>query len=233
MSTNLWIWAAFFARADCKKTYVCVSIFAMTIAKVTPSTLKRVLQKAVDTLKKGGIVAYPTETFYGLGARFDAERSLERLYDIKQRPKEKAMPLIIGGRELLSILTYAVNIQAKSLMDRFWPGPLTLIFNAREHLSEFITAGTRKVAVRLPGESFALHLARAASFPVTATSANPSGMTPARDAETVIEYFGDNIDFVIDGGPAPGGLPSTIVDVTGDRVEILREGVIKKESLLA
>ena len=204
----------------------------MIFTKVTPLTLKRVLLKAVDTLKKGGIVAYPTETFYGLGAKFDTEASLEKLYDIKQRPEEKAMPLIIGDRELLSILTDSVNIKAKSLMDRFWPGPLTLIFYAREHLSEFITADTRKVAVRLPGESFALHLVRAAGFPVTATSANPSGMPPARDAETVIEYFGDNIDLVINGGPAPGGLPSTIVDVTENTLEILREGVIKKGTLM-
>lgn len=204
----------------------------MIFTKVTPSTLKRVLQKTVDILKKGGIVAYPTETFYGLGAKFDTEDSLKRLYDIKKRPKEKAMPLIIGYRELLPILTDSVTIEAKSLMERFWPGSITLIFDAREHLSEFITAGTRKVAVRLPGESFALHLARAAGFPVTATSANPSGMAPARNAGTVIEYFGDNIDFVIDGGTTPGGLPSTIVDVTGDTVEILREGVIKKRALL-
>jgi L-threonylcarbamoyladenylate synthase len=205
----------------------------MKAAKVTPLTLKRVLQKAVDTLTKGGIVAYPTETFYGLGASFDEEESLKKLYRIKQRPRDKAMPLIIGNRDLLSILTYAVNVEAKSLMDRFWPGPLTLIFNARENLSEFITAGTGKVAVRLPGESFALHLARAAPFPVTATSANLSGMTPARDAETVIEYFGANIDLVIDGGPTPAGLPSTLVDVTGDTAKILREGVIQKEALLA
>jgi L-threonylcarbamoyladenylate synthase len=205
----------------------------MKAAKVTPLTLKRVLQKAVDTLTKGGIVAYPTETFYGLGASFDEEESLKKLYRVKQRPREKAMPLIIGNRDLLSILTYAVNVDAKSLMDRFWPGPLTLIFNARENLSEFITAGTGKVAVRLPGESFALHLARAAPFPVTATSANLSGMTPAGDAETVIKYFGGNIDLVIDGGPAPGGLPSTLVDVTGDTARILREGVIQKEALLA
>jgi L-threonylcarbamoyladenylate synthase len=205
----------------------------MIIAKITPQTLEEALQKAADVLEKGGIIAYPTETFYGLGVRFDAEGSLERLYHMKQRPREKAMPLIIGDMDLLSVLTYTVGIKAKSLMDRFWPGPLTLIFDAREHLSEFITAGTRKVAVRMPGESFALHLARAAYFPVTATSANLSGKTPARDVEAVIKYFGASIDFVIDGGPAPGGGPSTIVDVTGNGAIILREGLIRKEALAA
>ncbi len=186
---------------------------------------------AVDILKNGGIVAYPTETFYGLGAKFDLEDSLKNLYDIKQRPEEKAMPLIIGDKGLLPIVAASVNSIAVLLMNRFWPGPLTLIFPARENLSEYITAGTHKVAVRIPGESFALHLAKTANFPITATSANPSSMTPAQDAETVISYFGDKIDLIIDGGLTAGGLPSTIVDVTGDKIKILREGVIKKKLL--
>jgi L-threonylcarbamoyladenylate synthase len=118
-----------------------------------------------------------------------------------------------------------------SLMDRFWPGPLTLIFPAKENLSEYITAGTHKVAVRIPGESFALHLAKYANFPISATSANPSGIPPASDAETIIRYFGDRIDLIIDGGPTSGELPSTIVDVTEREMKILRDGMIKKELL--
>jgi len=192
---------------------------------------KQALQYVVKMLRNGGIVAYPTETFYGLGVKFNKEDSLRKLYDIKQRPEEKAMPLIIGSKDLLPIVAISVNITAMSLMDRFWPGPLTLIFPAKENLSGYITAGTHKVAVRIPGESFALHLAKIANFPITATSANPSGMTPARDAETVISYFGDKIDLIIDGGLTAGGLPSTIVDVTGDEIKILREGAIKKELL--
>jgi L-threonylcarbamoyladenylate synthase len=191
----------------------------------------RALKVAVDTINMGGIVAYPTETFYGLGVRFDIEESLKRLYDIKQRPHEKAMPLIIGVAALLPVVTPSVNAKAMSLMDRFWPGPLTLVFHAKEGLSDFITAGTHKVAIRIPGDSFALELARLISLPITATSANPSGRSPAQDAGTVIRYFGEEIDLVIDSGPAPGGLPSTIVDVTGGGIRIMREGVIRKESL--
>lgn len=203
----------------------------MLIIRVNEINLEQVLLHVVDILKNGGIVAYPTETFYGLGAKFDLEDSLKKLYDIKQRPEEKAMPLIIGDKGLLPIVAASVNSIAVLLMNRFWPGPLTLIFPARENLSEYITAGTHKVAVRIPGESFALHLAKTANFPITATSANPSGMTPAQDAETVISYFGDKIDLIIDGGLTAGGLPSTVVDVTGDKIKILREGVIKKELL--
>jgi len=205
----------------------------MLIINVSELPPERILQKAIEILLSGGIVAYPTETFYALGAKFDMEESLKKLYTIKQRPIEKAMPLIIGHRELLSILTSSVNRTAVSLMDRFWPGPLTLVFPAIGNLSDYISAGTHTVAVRIPGESFALQLATSAQFPLTATSANISGRPPARDAQSVIEYFNDTLDLIIDGGKTSGGLPSTIVDVTGTTLRILREGIIKKENMAA
>ncbi|MBE0427012.1 MAG: threonylcarbamoyl-AMP synthase [Nitrospirae bacterium] len=186
---------------------------------------------AVETLKKGGIIAYPTETFYGLGVKFDIEDSLKRLFEIKKRPEEKAIPLIIGNKELLHTLTSSINNKAMVLINRFWPGPLTLIFSARDNLSDYITAGTCTIAVRIPGESFALQLAKAAGFPITATSANPSGMPPALNVETVTKYFGDKIDLIIDGGHSPGGSPSTIVDVTGDDIKIVREGTIDRKQI--
>jgi L-threonylcarbamoyladenylate synthase len=190
-----------------------------------------VLFNAVETLKKGGIIAYPTETFYGLGVKFDIEDSLKRLFEIKKRPEEKAIPLIIGNKELLHTLTSSINNKAMVLINRFWPGPLTLIFSARDNLSDYITAGTCTIAVRIPGESFALQLAKAAGFPITATSANPSGMPPALNVETVTKYFGDKIDLIIDGGHSPGGSPSTIVDVTGDDIKIVREGAIDRKQI--
>jgi L-threonylcarbamoyladenylate synthase len=199
--------------------------------KVSELNMAQVLRHTVETVANGDIVAYPTETFYALGVKFNLADSLKNLYKIKQRPKDKAMPLIIGNKELLPLIAASVNNMALLLMDRFWPGPLTLILSAKENLSEYITAGTHKVAVRIPGESFALHLAKYANFPISATSANPSGIPPARDAETIIRYFGDRIDLIIDGGPTSGELPSTIVDVTEREMKILREGMIKKELL--
>lgn len=204
----------------------------MLTIKTYETNIEQVLYHTVDILKNGGIVVYPTETFYGLGVKFDMEDSLKKLYDIKQRPEEKAMPLIIGNKGLLMVVAASINDTALSLIDRFWPGPLTLIFLAKENLSEYITAGTHMIAVRIPGESFALHLAKTANFPITATSANPSGFPPAQDAETAKKYFGDKVDLIIDGGHTSGGLPSTIVDVTGDEIKMLREGVIRKESIV-
>jgi L-threonylcarbamoyladenylate synthase len=203
----------------------------MELIRITPANIKQVIHTAIRTLEKGGIVAYPTETFYGLGVRFDREDALEKLYIIKQRPIVKAIPLIIGDRTLLSLLTTDINEKASSLMDRFWPGPLTFLLPAQKKLSKFITSGTKKVAVRIPGESFALRLAQSADFPITSTSANPSGLSPAQDAGTILRYFQDKIDLVIDGDRSPGRDPSTLIEVTGDKIKILREGAIKKDLL--
>ena len=186
---------------------------------------------AASALKDGAVVAYPTETFYGIGVKFDLEDALKKLYRIKNRPSEKALPLVIGTTKALSLLTDSVPVRAQHLIDAFWPGPLTILFKARSTLSEYLTAGTGKVAVRIPGESFAFFLARQCVFPITATSANLSGLPPAQDATTVIRYFDDLLDIVIDGGITHGGLPSTIVDAAGDRIQLIREGAVPKESL--
>jgi L-threonylcarbamoyladenylate synthase len=135
-------------------------------------------------------------------------------------------------RVLLSVVADSICGAGESFLDRFWPGPLILILPSKKNLPRLITAGTQRVAVRIPGDSFALHLAGIAGFPITATSANPSGMPPARDAETVIKYFKDDIDLIIDAGPTPGILPSTIVDMTGDTVNILEGRDGQYESLL-
>jgi L-threonylcarbamoyladenylate synthase len=201
------------------------------LIKITEDNLKEILRKAIEILKEGGIVAYPTETFYGLGVKFDNEASLKKLYELKKRPKEKPMPLIIGGRASLSIIAESVNAIAESLMDKFWPGALTLFLKAKKGLSSYLTAGTGRIAVRIPGESIALYLAREAGFPITATSANISGMPPAEDADAVIRYFGEEIDMVIDRGRTAGGLPSTIADVTEKKIKIVREGAIPRHLL--
>jgi L-threonylcarbamoyladenylate synthase len=203
----------------------------MRLLKLGDENSKDILSLAVELLKNGGIIAYPTETFYGLGGKFDIDNASKRIYELKQRPQDKAMPLIIGERDLLSVIAVGISSSASALMDKFWPGPLTLIIPARDNVSDYITAGTHTVAVRVPGESFALHLAQTAHFPITATSANLSGFPPARDIETVLGYFGDRIDLVIDAGPTPGGLPSTIVDTRGAAMKVMREGTIDRKSL--
>lgn len=196
------------------------------IVTLTDRNLEEIITLSLSILKKDGIIAYPTETFYGLGARYNSEAALSRLYEIKMRPKEKAMPLIIGRLEHLSLLTNNINPIAQQLIEKYWPGPLTLVFDAIPNLSKYVVSENR-VAVRMPGESFALRLVTASDFPITATSANISGMPPADNATIVKAYFQDRLDLIIDGGKTRGGMPSTIVDITEGKIKILRKGAIE------
>ncbi|MCC6346023.1 MAG: threonylcarbamoyl-AMP synthase [Nitrospirales bacterium] len=200
------------------------------IITLTRENLEAALQEAASILWNGGVIAYPTETFYGLGAKYDILPAIERIYEIKKRPAEKAMPLIIGRRELLPLLADSVSIRAEELVRTFWPGPLTLLFPARDGLPAPLVSGGR-VAVRVPGESFALRLALKAAFPITATSANISAHPPARSLAMILEYFGGSLDCIIDGGESAGSAPSTIVDVAGEEVTLLRRGAVDISSL--
>jgi L-threonylcarbamoyladenylate synthase len=195
------------------------------LIRVSPVNIESALDDAVRILRQGGIIAYPTETFYGLGAKYDVEPALQRLCDIKKRPGKMAMPVIIGDLEQLELLTERIPDKAGALISKFWPGPLTLLFEARSRLSDFIVA-EHKVAVRMPGESFALRLARASGFPVTATSANISGMPPGENIQMVMNYFNDALELIVDGGELKSLLPSTIVDATGPELKILRQGLV-------
>lgn len=198
----------------------------MILMKIDEENREEVLAAAVAVLERGGIVAYPTETLYGLGVKYDNREALDRLYDLKKRPSEKAMPLIIARRDQLALLAASVSDEAGALMCKFWPGPLTLVLEARAGLPERITAAGR-VAVRIPGASFALSLAARAGFPLTATSANVSGRPPARDVGAIIDYFDATVDLIIDGGVLSAAEPSTLADVAGGGVRILRNGAVK------
>jgi L-threonylcarbamoyladenylate synthase len=202
----------------------------MIPVKLTDANTDELIQQAISIMMNGGTIAYPTETIYGLGAKYDDKNALKKLYALKQRPLEKTFPIIIGSVEQLSLLAEDVNNTATDLITRFWPGPLTLIFRAKSGLNSYITSNG-KVAVRIPGASFALDLVRAAPFPITATSANISGLPPARTAAMIADYFTDNLDLIIDGGDSPMVVPSTLVDVTENTALILREGAINTSRL--
>ena len=196
------------------------------IISLNKKNIKEVISKAIIVLNSGGLVAYPTETFYALGVRFDDRKAIERLTALKGRPTEKCLPLIAGSIESVMLAAKAIDEASNRLIKLHWPGALSLLLPARENLpKEIVHRG--KVAIRIPGESFALRLAQSTSYPIVSTSANPSGMPPSETAKMVFEYFGECIDLIIDGGNTPGGLPSTIVDATGGELKVIREGAIK------
>jgi len=198
----------------------------MSVITLTKINYEDAIKEAVKILKAGGIIAYPTESFYALGAMALHEKAVKKIFDLKNRPYGKPLPLIVDDIETLLTAAKEIPDHAKDVMEKFWPGPLTMIFKARKEVPLLITGESRKVAVRVPGESVALQIAKAVTVPVTATSANLSSMPPAINAEAVLSYFGDNVDLILDGGNAPGGKPSTILDVTVTPPKILREGSI-------
>ena len=190
------------------------------------------LNRAVAVLNKGGIVAFPTETYYGLAADPLNPLALNLLFSLKQRAMAKPILTLVDDRESLSSLVHEVPVIYSQLMEKFWPGPLTLIFQAKINLPTLLTAGTATIGVRQSSHPFARQLLRAFGRPVTATSANISGHDAAVDAYGVKAQFGNQIDMVFDGGKAPGVLGSTIVGLDGSQLKLIREGVIPYEKIL-
>jgi L-threonylcarbamoyladenylate synthase len=199
----------------------------MSVITLTKKNYENAVMEAVKILKAGGIIAYPTESFYALGAMALNEKAVKKIFDLKNRPYGKPLPLIVDDIQTLLTAAKEVPDRAKEMINKFWPGPLTMIFKARKEVPLLITGDSKNVAVRIPGESAALQIAKSIKAAVTATSANLSSQPPAINVEAVLTYFGDNIDLILDGGNAPGGKPSTIIDVTVTPVRILREGSIE------
>jgi L-threonylcarbamoyladenylate synthase len=184
------------------------------------------LRKALAILESGGVIAYPTETFYGLGADAGNEKAVEKIYAIKGRTFTKPLPLIIGDRKDLDRYVELVPETARILMTVFWPGALTLVFEASQFVLPRLMGGTGKIGIRLSSHPIASRLSGMLSRPVTATSANLSGEKECSSAYDIPEALRNRVDAIIDGGQTPGGLGSTIVDVTTDPPSLLRAGVI-------
>jgi L-threonylcarbamoyladenylate synthase len=200
---------------------------ATDVVRVDPVAPDDVLVgKAADILRRGGLVAFPTETFYGLGAAALDALAVRRVFDVKGRPSSMPLLVLIDAASSLQHLVLDVPQRARPLMDRHWPGALTLVFRAAPHLPAELTAGTGTVGVRVPKHQVARALVTHLGAPVTAPSANPTGGTPPTTAEGVLAHFRDVLDLVLDGGPTPGGAPSTVVDVTVDPPRVLRHGAI-------
>jgi L-threonylcarbamoyladenylate synthase len=187
--------------------------------------LPQTVQKGVEILRKGGVIAFPTDTVYGLGAYAFSLAAVERIYAIKNRPGHRQFPLLIADMGRLTELADPVPEIAWFLAKRFWPGGLTLVLTKRTSVAKFLTPGPT-VAVRVPNHPVCLTLIDGLAGPLVGTSANISGESPALTAGEVQQRLGGKVDFIIDGGRCPGGKESTVVDVTGDRPVTLREGII-------
>jgi L-threonylcarbamoyladenylate synthase len=182
-------------------------------------------------LRDGGVVAYPTETFYGLGALASRADALERLARAKLRPDGKPLPLLAADLDQVAEVAVLAGEAALRLAGALWPGPVTLVLPARPGLSPLVTAGDATVAIRIPGSAVARRLAAAAGGALVSTSANVSGEPPPLRPDDLSQALLARIDGVLDGGPAPGGLPSTIVAFDGGAVRLLRAGAVPWEEI--
>ena len=193
------------------------------------------IQAAGEVLKQGGIVAFPTDTVYGLGAVFDDEKAVRKIFAAKGREEKKPLSILVADSaqvELLSEIKSGEMAQkAERLMEKYWPGALTLIFQKKPGIPDAVTAGGETIGIRMPDMELTRELIRAAGKPLAAPSANTSGKRSSVSAREVLEDLDGKIDMVIDGGTCPVGVASTVVDMTGETPVILREGVITAEMI--
>lgn len=192
------------------------------------------LREASRVVQEGGVIAFPTETFYGLGAWPFNAHAVQRVFDLKGRALQAAPILVlIRSRIDLEALTSEITPTAERLMETYWPGPLTLVFRASGSVPSVLTAGTGTIGIRLSAHADVQHLLAAVGGPLTGTSANRSGQPPAATADDVDRTVGMDVDLILNGGETPGGLPSTVVDTTVAPPRLVREGRVPKASLLS
>jgi L-threonylcarbamoyladenylate synthase len=188
------------------------------------------IEKGVKILQMGGVIAFPTDTVYGLGADAFNTTAVGKIYEIKKRPKHRQLPLLIADVEQLTTLAKPISEIAWFLARRFWPGGLTLVLSKTDSLPVHLASG-HTIAVRIPNHPVCLALIQHLGNPVIGTSANISGQTPALTAEEVGQQLGGKIDFIINGGKCPGGKESTVADVTCESLVILRQGIIPSHEI--
>lgn len=198
---------------------------------ILPADAPDAIARALQILRAGGLVAFPTDTVYGLGALAFDGRAVESIYTAKDRPTERAIPILVGDIGDLEKVAVEIPKNAQVLASRFWPGPLTILFPKRPELPDAVSA-TSTIGVRVPDHEIARALLRAAG-PMAVTSANLSGQASPATADEVFVQLHGRIGLIIDGGRTPGGLPSTVVDCSGETIRILREGPITEQEMLS
>jgi len=194
-------------------------------------SIQQQVERGITILKQGGIVAFPTDTVYGLGAGISIEYAVERVYQVKKRPRSMPLPLLLTDVSQISEVAQPVPEVTWLLAEKFLPGALTLVLPKSQSVPDIITGKDKTVAIRIPAHPVPIALVQGLGTPIVGTSANLSGQPSSLTAEEVYAQLGDRVDLIIDGGRCPGGRESTIVDLTGETPLILREGAISREEL--
>jgi len=203
----------------------------MTSTRVLEAEDPGAIEAALAVLSRGGLVAFPTDTVYGVGALAFDSSAVERVFAAKGRDVAKALPILLADAESASRVAEPLPDEARKLAKAFWPGPLTLVVRKLACVPEAVSQGNT-IGLRVPDHPVAIALLRA-SGPLAATSANPSGGPNPLSADEVVSGLGDKIDLVLDGGKTPGGRPSTVVDCTVEPPVLVREGPVSLAAILA
>jgi 5-(carboxyamino)imidazole ribonucleotide mutase len=190
------------------------------------------IEEAMTVLLGGGIVAFPTDTVYGIGADATNPAAVKKLYAIKHRDPDKPIPVLIHTEKILGSMVKTIPPTIEPVLEALWPGSITIVFQKHAQTLSAVSAG-ETLGVRIPNNMISLGLISMVCRPVATTSANISGQAPATTAEQVKEYLGDQVDLILDGGPAPGATVSTVLSVVSEPFEILRQGDITREALQA
>lgn len=191
----------------------------------------RALERAISAIQHGGVIAFPTDTVYGVGASLAHPPALSRIFEIKGRDRRRTLPVLLASPGDLSVVTAAVDPELLALARHFWPGPLTIAVPALDSLPEAVVADDGTVGVRVPDHSVALTMAYRCGGAIAATSANLSGQQPACRAEEIDAGLAERLDIVLDGGLAPCGLASTVIRREGATISYVREGAIPTGSI--
>jgi len=191
------------------------------------------IHKAAEIIRRGGLVAFPTETVYGLGADAFNPIAIARVFEVKNRPYFDPLIVHIGDQSEINKLVKEVPYNAERLIERFWPGPLTIVLFKKDNVPDIVTSGLQTVAVRMPKHEMTLKLIKFAGTPIVGPSANPFGYLSPTKAEHVREQLGDQIDFILDGGPCEVGVESTIISFAEEKPKLLRPGGIPLEEIEA
>jgi len=203
------------------------------IHKINPENPAAVMiQDAAAVIRKGGVIAFPTRCLYGMGADAFNPEAVGRIFKIKQRNTQNPIMILIDNPARLKHLVTHISVPARILAERFWPGRVTLVFDAGARVPDYLTAGTGKIGIRLAGHPVAAALAGAIQGPVTGTSANISGCSGCHQIGDLMPEVAQQLDLILDAGPLKGGRGSTVVDVTGNFPRVLREGVVSEKEIL-
>lgn len=201
-------------------------IMRIDLAQPSP----QLIDKAADVIQGGGVIIYPTETLYGLGANPLDPKAMKKLYTIKGRDKSKPIPFLIKDQEMLETLVEDIPPIGRQLMERYWPGALTLIFRAKKGLPPPLSGEGDTIGLRISTHPIAQRIVEALDTPLTSTSANPAGEVDLTDPRMIARTFGDQVDLIIEGGQVPG-IGSTVVDLTTTPPKVVREGMIREPLL--